>query len=73
MKDGKSAIVRPLMKSLQKDAIKINYRPVSNLFFISKIVDKFILEQCMQHCSDWAHYHYINLHIRNFIAANLAW
>jgi hypothetical protein len=37
----KSAIVTPLLKklSLQKDELR-NYRPISNLSFISKVLEK---------------------------------
>ena len=52
--DGwKSAIVRPLIKSLSKGTIKTNYRPVSNLSFISKIVEKCTLEQFTWHCNKY--------------------
>ena len=46
----KSAIVRPLIKkpSLDKNVLK-NYRPVSNLSFISKLLEKIILEQILDH------------------------
>ena len=36
----KSAIVKPLIKSIFKGTIQQNYRPVSNLTFISKVVKK---------------------------------
>ena len=39
----KSAIVKPLIKSLSKGTIQQNYRLVSNLTFISKIVKKITL------------------------------
>ena len=48
----KSAVVRPLIKSLKKKELKKHYSPVSNLSFISKIVIKCTLEQFMQHCND---------------------
>ena len=52
--DGwKSTIVRPLIKSLPKGTIKTNYRPVSNMSFISKIVEKCTLEQFTQHCDNY--------------------
>ena len=52
--DGwKSAIVRPIIKSLPKATIKTNYRPVSNLFFISTIVEKCTLEQFSQHSNNY--------------------
>ena len=49
--DWKLAIVRPLIKSLKKGTEKSNYRPVSNLQFISKIVKKCTLNQVTDHCN----------------------
>ena len=48
--DWKSAIVRPLLK---KDGLELtlkNYRPVSNLPFMSKVVEKCMLRQFTAHC-----------------------
>ena len=44
------AIVRPLLKkqSLSPDELK-NYRPVSNLTFISKVVERIIMNQIVDH------------------------
>ena len=36
----KSATVKPLIKSLSKGTIHQNYRPVSNLTFLSKLLKK---------------------------------
>ena len=46
----KSAVVRPLIKkpSLDKNVLK-NYRPVSNLSFLSKLLEKIILNQVLEH------------------------
>ena len=46
----KRAIVRPLIKkpSLDKNVLK-NFRPVSNLSFISKLLEKIVLEQILAH------------------------
>jgi hypothetical protein len=46
----KSAIVRPLLKkpSLDQNCLK-NYRPVSNLSFLSKILEKVVLAQLLDH------------------------
>ena len=46
----KSAIVKPLLKKtiLNPDILK-NYRPVSNLFFLSKILEKVFLRQQSNH------------------------
>ena len=41
----KEALVKPLIKKKQLGTVNSNYRPVSNLSFISKIVEKTTLEQ----------------------------
>ena len=48
--DFKTAVVKPLLKkpSLDKNHLK-NYRPVSNLPFISKILEKVVLSQLLSH------------------------
>ena len=51
-KDWKLAIVRPLIKSLKRTE-KSNYRPVSNLQFISKVVEKCTLNQLTNHCNKY--------------------
>ena len=51
-KKWKSAIVKPLIKSLSKGTTQQNYRPVSNLTFISKVVEKITLNQFTKHCED---------------------
>ena len=50
----KCAIVRPLLKGkkLDKTVLK-NYRPVSNLSFISKLVEKCVLKQFNTHCENY--------------------
>ena len=47
----KSAVIRPLLKKTGLDLITSNYRPVSNLTFLSKVLEKTALEQFMQHCN----------------------
>ena len=37
---GKAATVKPLIKKLGLELINKNYRPVSNLCFLSKLVEK---------------------------------
>ena len=41
----KVAVVQPLLKKLGLELIKSNYRPVSNLTFMSKIIEKYMLYQ----------------------------
>ena len=52
-KDWKTAVVRPLLKCLGLQLILSNYRPVSNLTFVSKIVECCMLLQLSQHCNDY--------------------
>ena len=49
----KTAVVRPLIKKIGLELIKQNFRPVSNLVFISKIVERAMLLQLSQHCQDF--------------------
>ena len=46
----KTAIIRPLIKKSGLDLTCNNYRPVSNLTFLSKVLDKGVLSQFMEHC-----------------------
>lgn len=45
----KIALVKPLLKKVGLELIKSNYRPVSNLTFISKVVEKCMLKQLSCH------------------------
>ena len=49
----KSALVKPLLKKEGLELIYKNYRPVSNLKFVSKLVEKSVLNQFIQHCNDY--------------------
>ena len=49
----KVAVVRPLLKKEELDPIKSNYRPVSNLTFMSKIFEKCMLHQLKNHCDTY--------------------
>ena len=46
----KSAIIRLLIKKAGLDLIANNYRPVSNLHFLSKVLEKAALIQLLEHC-----------------------
>ena len=48
-KDWKHAIVKPLMKKHGDDTSLSNYRPVSNLSFVSKVCEKAALSQLSEH------------------------
>ena len=47
----KTAIIKPLLK-VGLDPITNNYRPISNLPFMSKLVEKCMLAQFNKHCKD---------------------
>ena len=48
--EWKTAIVHPLLKKLGSKLIPSNYRPVSNLSFLSKLLEKCALQQFNNHC-----------------------
>ena len=52
-RDLKTAIVKPLLKkpSLDKNLLK-NYRPISNLPFVSKILEKVVLHTLLSHLQE---------------------
>ena len=41
----KTAVVKPLIKAIKKDTAHTNYRPVSNLSFVSRVMGKCTLQQ----------------------------
>ena len=47
----KHALVKPLLKKPSLDHIKKNYRPVSNLPFLSKIIESAVIKQYVDHLS----------------------
>ena len=53
----KNVIVKPLLKkpSLDKDDLK-NYMPVSNLHFISKVIEKLVAKRLGEHMSEYSVY-----------------
>ena len=50
----KTSIVRPLLKKIGLDVIFKNFRLVSNLNFLSKLVEKCVLSQFNDHCAKYA-------------------
>ena len=50
--DWKEVIVKPLIKKIVLGTENSNYRPVSNLCFISKVVEKVTLDQFNSHCQE---------------------
>ena len=50
--EWKEALVKPLIKKKSLGTQNSNYRPVSNLSFISKIIEKVALEQFNTHCQE---------------------
>ena len=49
VEDWKIASVRPLIKGPNLDTELINYRPISNLSFLSKIIEKATQTQLQKH------------------------
>ena len=47
----KVVIIRPLLKKAGLDLIASNYRPVNNLVFLLKLIEKAVLEQFMEYCN----------------------
>ena len=50
--EWKTPIVKPLLKKPGLDLINKNYRPISNLPFISKLVEKCMLKQLLGNCEN---------------------
>ena len=48
----KTAIIRSLLKKPSLDLKTKNYRPVSNLSFLSKLLEKCVLVRFNNHCKD---------------------
>ena len=48
----KVAVVKPLLKKPGLNLISKNHRPISSLPFISKLVEKCMLKQLMEHCEN---------------------
>ena len=57
-KEWKTALLYPLIKKSGLDVIKSNYQPISNLSFISWLVEKVAINQLVQH----ADYHDLTPH-----------
>ena len=50
--DLKTALVKALLKKVGLEHISKNYRPVSNLCFLSKLVERCMLHQLLTHCNE---------------------
>ena len=65
--DWKTAIVTPLLKKSGLEAIMSNYRPVSNLSFISKIAEKGVIQQLNEYFSkNDLHFNHQSAYKNNF-------
>ena len=51
-KNWKVALVKPLLKKLGLDLVPENFRPVSNLSLVSKVVEKAVVNQLFNHCHE---------------------
>ena len=47
--DLKDALVKPLLKKITLELVNRNYRPLSNLLFMVKLVDRCVMDQLMDH------------------------
>ena len=47
----KMAIIKPLLKKLGLQLINKNYRPVSNLEFLGKLIERAVALQVVDHCT----------------------
>ena len=65
-REWKTALLYPLIKKSGLDVIKSNYRPVSNLSFISWLVEKAAINQLVQH----ADYHDLSPHYQTAYKKN---
>ncbi len=45
----KKAIIKPMLKKLGLELINTNYRPVSNLAFLSKLIERVVALQLVDH------------------------
>ena len=48
----KLAIVRPLLKKLGMALVSTSYRPISNLNFLSRVLEKCMLQQFVDYCNN---------------------
>ena len=46
----KCAMIRPLMKNINAGTVDLTYRPVFNLKYFSKILERLALKQVVDHC-----------------------
>ena len=49
--EWKTSIIRPLSKKPNLDPIPSNYHPVSNLSFLSKLLEKCAMDHVNKHCN----------------------
>ena len=66
--EWKTSIVKPLLKNPGLDLINKNYRPVSNLPFISKLVEKCMLKQLLDHCKN--HQPIVNIVVQKQVSSS---
>ena len=52
-REWKTTVVRPLLKKVGLELTFSNYRPVSNLTFISKVIERCMLLQVSKHCNKY--------------------
>ena len=68
----KTAVVRPLLKKAGLELVNSNYRPVSNLNFLSKVLEKLVLTQFNKHCVNYVLYPEYQSAYRQFYSCETA-
>jgi potassium voltage-gated channel Eag-related subfamily H protein 8 len=51
-KNLKEAVVKPMIKNKSLGPVESNYRPISNLPYLSKILETVVLEQITKYCEE---------------------
>ncbi len=67
-KSQKIAIIKPYLKKIILELIIKNYRPVSNLSFLSKTIERVVVKRLIPHQKETTYQNSCNLHISNSTA-----
>ena len=61
----KEAILCPLIKNIKPEPIFTNFRPVSNLSYLSKLIERLVCKQLVRYTNSSEQMNLINLHTEN--------
>ena len=74
LKHAKVSLVRALLKKISLDSDNLsNYRPVSNLSFISKGIETCVHHQLLKTLKETAYFHLYSLDTRKITVVKLLW